>query len=393
MARILFISPTGDFGNGAERSAYELMRHLVAGGHAVCNAYPAFFPSIEPAYRAAMEKAGVMPLCVSGLRWWPDSPIGNAALLADSPEDAKTVAELCAFIRENDIDTVVTNTVNIYHGAIAAREAKAKHIWLIHEFPENEFAYYRSKIGFISDGSDAVFSVAGALNECLSTLFSPRKVGSFFPYVEYAPASLSSADDSKHRLVCMGLITENKNQLELLQAYSLLPAELQNDLDLVFIGSHMGEYQAECEAFVAREGLQRVSFLGFLEKPWTQVGSKDILVLPSKMESFGCVFAEAAMNGTPVIASNCPGHSTVHEIFGAGVIYPLGDANALARAIENAICDYEQVKRAAIEVAPRVREAFSAENAYTEIVAEIARPRKPRWKRGCSLKRARKLSE
>ena len=284
------------------------MRHLVAGGHAVCNAYPAFFPSIEPAYRAAMEKAGVMPLCVSGLRWWPDSPIGNAALLADSPEDAKTVAELCAFIRENDIDTVVTNTVNIYHGAIAAKKARVKHIWLIHEFPLNEFAYYRNKIEFISKSSDAVFSVAGALNEHLSKLFSPCKVGSFLPYVEYAEACKASDDNDKHRLVCIGLITENKNQLELLEAYALLPKELRNDLEVVFIGSHMGEYKIECDAFIERMNLGQVSFLGFCDHPWSQVGAKDIVVLPSKSETFGCVYAEAAMNATPVIASNCSGY-------------------------------------------------------------------------------------
>ncbi len=369
------------------------MRYLVGVGHAVFNAYPAFFPSIEPTYRAAMEQAGVTPLCVAGLRWWPDSPIGDVSLPVDSPADTQTVAALCAFIRENDVDTVITNTVNIYHGVVAAKKAKVKHIWLIHEFPENEFAYYRSKIDFISSGSDAVFSVAGALNDYLSGLFAPRKVGSFFPYVEYAPASLPSADDSKHRLVCMGLITENKNQLELLRAYSLLPAELQNNLELVFIGSHMGSYQAECEEFVACEELRRVSFLGFLENPWAQVGGGDIMVLPSKMETFGCVFAEAVMNGTPVIASNCPGHSTVHKVFGAGSVYPLGDAEALAAAIESAVDNFEQVKRAALEIAPGAREAFSAENAYAEIVAEIARPRKSKWKRGCSLKHARKLSE
>ena len=392
MTAVLFISPTGDFANGAERSAYQLMRYLSGEGHTVFNAYPAYFPSIEPVYRAAMEEAGIQALCVLNLRWWPDSPIGDATIPADSPADVQAVDELAKIIRENNISAVITNTVNIYHGAIAAKKARVKHIWLIHEFPLNEFAYYRNKIEFISKSSDAVFSVAGALNEHLSKLFSPCKVGSFLPYVEYAEACKASDDNDKHRLVCIGLITENKNQLELLEAYALLPKELRNNLEVVFIGSHMGEYKIECDAFIERMNLAQVSFLEFCDHPWSQVGAKDIVVLPSKSETFGCVYAEAAMNATPVIASNCSGYIASHELFNAGTIYPLGDAKALAEAIEYAVCNFEQVKQDALEAAPKARRVFSAEHAYSELLAEIARRDKPRWKWGCGLKRAKELS-
>ena len=392
MAGILFISPTGDFGNGAERSAHKLMSYLVGEGYAVFNAYPAFFPSIESAYRDAMQQAGVEPMRVDGLRWWPDAPIGDATLVADSPADVRTVAELTKIIRENNIDTVITNTVNIYHGAVAARAARVKHIWLIHEFPQKEFAYYQNKVSFIAQASDAVLSVAGALNAHLSELFSPYRVGSFLPCVEYAEASLPVTATSKHRLVCIGLVTENKNQRELLKAYALLPAALRDDLELIFIGDHSGQYKDACDDYIERMNLQGVSFLGFLEHPWTQVGPKDIVVLPSKSETFGCVFAEAAMNGTPVIASSCSGHISSHEIFGIGSIYPLGDVCALSRTIERDICDFEQVKRLALAAAPGARAAFCAKNAYAEIVTEIERPRKLKWRRACSLKRARELS-
>lgn len=452
MKSILFISPTGDFGNGAELSIYQLMKQLVRQGYQVFNTYPSFFPSIEENYRSAFEKIGVVPICVPGLRWWPDSPIGDASLPADSSADKQAVEDLRAIIRQNNITCVLTNTVNTYHGAIAANQENVKHIWLIHEFPEEDFAYYRNKIAFIHDSSDAVFCVAGALNDCLNKLFKPFEVGAFLPYVEHSadchsiannelPNTHNPADTSKptnadqperndslaennrasivaqtsnnaqpsnnarsqniqhspnvspkHRLISIGLITENKNQLELLEAYSLLPQKIQENLEVVFIGAKMDEYQARCNEFIQRSNLERISFSGFQDNPWAYVCANDIVVLTSKSETFGCVYAEAIINGTPVIASNNAGYETVHNYFDAGTLYLLGNAEALANTIESTLENFTEIKQKSIELAPKARAIYNAENAYSEILTEIARNNKPRHKWGCNLKKANKLT-
>ncbi len=448
---ILFISPTGDFGNGAERSIYQLMKQLVRLGYQVFNAYPSFFPSIEENYRSAFEEIGVVPICVPGLRWWPDSPIGDALLPADSPADEQAVEALCAIIRQNDITCVLTNTVNIYHGAIATKQENVKHIWLIHEFPEEDFAYYRNKIAFIHNSSDAVFCVAGALNDCLNKLFKPFEVGAFLPFVEHSVDCHSIADNKlsntnnpadaskptnadqpeknsslagnnrasivaqtsnnaqpsdnthpqnaqrspnvspKHRLISIGLITENKNQLELLEAYSLLPQKIQENLEVVFIGAKIDEYQAHCDEFIQHSNLERISFLGFQDNPWVYACANDIVVLTSKSETFGCVYAEAVINGTPVIASNNAGYETIHNHFDTGTLYPLGNTEALANTIESTLQNFAEIKQEAVNLAPKARAIYNAENAYSEILTEIARNNKPRHKWGCNLKKANKL--
>ena len=318
-------------------------------------------------------------------------PVPTLTPPPDSPSDKQAIEILRNAIRDNGVDVVISNTVNVYHGAIAAELEKVRHIWLIHEFPEQDFAYYRNKIKFISNHSDAVLSVAGALNSRLFPLFWPRKIGSFLPYVDLDERTGANQGKTAKRLVSIGLITDNKNQIELLKAYSLLADDIRSTLEVVFVGANVPDYKAVCDGFIRENGLERVSYLGFQDKPWDCVTDSDILILPSKSEAFPCVFAEAAANGIPIIASNNPGHSTAHDYFGVGTLYPLGDAEALAHAITSMGSDFKEAKSSALEARSSVRTAFSAKNAFSEIVREVESSKRPRRKRHYGSFRLNKL--
>ena len=61
----------------------------------------------------------------------------------------------------------------------------------------------------------------------------------------------------------------------------------------------------------------------------------DVLVVPSlnSTETFGLVQIEAMMRGTPTVASNLPGVRQPPTMTGMGEVVPIGDADALAKAI------------------------------------------------------------
>ncbi len=477
---ILFISPTGDFSNGAEQSIFQLMSYLACEGNHVFNAYPTYSPQAEADYCKTLKNAGVMPLRIPELRWWPDAPGGDINTPPNAPNDLKAVETIRQIIRENHIDIVITNTVNIYHGALASEAERVRHIWLIHEYPEGEFGYYRNKIKFISSHSDAIFCVVGTAQKTLKHLFKWRSVGSFLPFTnpgesegEVAPSlmnskeseakwtlpsvnssetkagsSLSSAsfdkaeiktgeeaelihtDCTTGRVVSIGLLSERKNQLELLRAYDILikkgasslkteglpegsrlmslepnpqSSDFQNlklnsqnpdlqNLELVFIGGTENDnYKQQCDDFIAKNSLTNVSFMGFRENPWAYVSENDLIVLTSKSETFGCVYTEALMNGIPVIVSNNPGFSLVNSLFGAGKLYPLGQSEALANTIKTVLNNFEAEKELALATAPKVRLAFKPENAYAEIIAKINCNKKPRRKKHYSSTQLNKL--
>src|SRR5262249_29262801 len=69
----------------------------------------------------------------------------------------------------------------------------------------------------------------------------------------------------------------------------------------------------------------------------TLLAAADALVLPSEREAFGIVFLEAWAAGLPVVGADIP---VVREVVGdAGVLFPPGDAGALAVRIDELLAD------------------------------------------------------
>lgn len=90
----------------------------------------------------------------------------------------------------------------------------------------------------------------------------------------------------------------------------------------------------------------------------------DTLVLPSvnRYEAFGMVQLEAMQSGARVLASNLPGVRTIVQNTGNGEVVPLGDASALAQAMERMILTQGEVTRS--EVRSRALEAYPLRRFY-----------------------------
>lgn len=92
----------------------------------------------------------------------------------------------------------------------------------------------------------------------------------------------------------------------------------------------------------------------------------DVLVIPSlnSTESFGLVQIEAMINGAPVVSSNLPGVRQPVTMTGMGQVVPIGDHEALARAIIEVLDNHEQYQRPAGVIA----DSFSPQQTATEYV-------------------------
>jgi glycosyltransferase involved in cell wall biosynthesis len=88
---------------------------------------------------------------------------------------------------------------------------------------------------------------------------------------------------------------------------------------------------------------QHWSFLGVLSpvEMTAFFQESEVIVLPSlnSTESYGMVQVESLLCDTPVIASNLPGVRVPVNITGSGLIVPVADAQALARAILDVLED------------------------------------------------------
>jgi glycosyltransferase involved in cell wall biosynthesis len=131
----------------------------------------------------------------------------------------------------------------------------------------------------------------------------------------------------------------------LLGAMAGLLADLPR-IKVLFAGQYedvMGEeaYYERLMPSIDALGDEHWEFLGILDQSEMPdfYAACDVLVVPSlnSTESFGLVQVEAMLCGTPSIASNLPGVRQPPLMTGMGEVTPIGDAGALAEAIERII--------------------------------------------------------
>jgi glycosyltransferase involved in cell wall biosynthesis len=361
MKNILFVSPTGTLDNGAEISIFYLMDILVQRGNKVINVAPGYQGEDKKSYKDKFEVSGIETHILSaGKWWWEDAPGGL-------PENEKVrafyyrenIAQIRRLIRENNIDLVVTNTVNMFQGAIAAACESIPHFWLIHEFPENEFAYYLDKIDFIEEYSEEIYSVTGLLNQNLNSLFQNKEIKNFIPYSKVDTSPLKKGE--KIRFVSVGRLTERKNQMELLQAYH---KSGKTDVELLLVGAQDEDYKSKCLRYIKKHNLKNVKLTGHLDQPWEALTDKDIFVSSSAMETFGLVYIEALLKGLPVVISDNPGYESAYDIFQEGEKYHLGDIEELSEILLRSLANFEAQKENSINKIPEVREKYSLEFVY-----------------------------
>jgi glycosyltransferase involved in cell wall biosynthesis len=143
---------------------------------------------------------------------------------------------------------------------------------------------------------------------------------------------------------------------DLISAAARLPRDEAWELRL--IGD--GPLRLELEALVDERGLRdRVRFLGFRntgELP-ALFGDIDIMVMPSRFEPRGLVAIEAMAAGAAVIVSSAtgvwgPGDAVEHGR--SGLVYPVGDIDALAKCLRRLMSDGALRARLASKAQTRV---------------------------------------
>jgi glycosyltransferase involved in cell wall biosynthesis len=97
--------------------------------------------------------------------------------------------------------------------------------------------------------------------------------------------------------------------------------------------------------------------------------SVSVAVVPSLYEPLAGVVMEAMSCGLPVVASNVGGFPDMIEHQKSGLLFPVGDAAALARAIGLLLADTELKGRLGIGARKRVEQTFSLERRRSGLLA------------------------
>jgi glycosyltransferase involved in cell wall biosynthesis len=127
----------------------------------------------------------------------------------------------------------------------------------------------------------------------------------------------------------VGRLASRKDQETLIRAFSLIHQSYPA-LRLTIYGD--GPYRERLERIISSERLQdHVSLSGNITHVQEALLQADLFVFPSRYEGFPNALCEAMAIGLPVIASNCSGNTTVVQDGINGLLFPVGDVQALAQ--------------------------------------------------------------
>lgn len=136
------------------------------------------------------------------------------------------------------------------------------------------------------------------------------------------------------KVAIVGVVCNQKNQLELLQAQSVLH-EQGIEIDTYIIGTNKKEYLRQVEAYVQEHGLsQYVHIMGHQDDVFAVLKEMNLGVVSATDEAFGRTTIEFMLMKMPVVVSDSGANAELIRNGQDGYVYSSEDANALAETIK-----------------------------------------------------------
>jgi glycosyltransferase involved in cell wall biosynthesis len=190
------------------------------------------------------------------------------------------------------------------------------------------------------------------------------------------PAPIAPGTPTGGSLLCVGVVAAHKGQDTLVEALAELGSGPWTCTVAGSVATAPG-FAQRVAAQAARAGLsERIAWAGVLgpDELDGAYARADLLVAPSRAESYGIAVGEALRRGIPVIASRVGGIPEAARPSEAAVLVPPGNAPALSHALRRWIEDpalRARMSAAAVRAAPRRRGWSDTANEVHSVLAEL----------------------
>ena len=213
-------------------------------------------------------------------------------------------------------------------GRLARRAPRHRLVTTVH----NEY----QRGAFLMGASDLTISVSAAVDQAMGrrgvpaarrrvvhngVIGSPRRRA----IAEVAPIAIDG-----RAILALGAVSQRKGSDVLVAAFEKI-ADDYPDVSVFFVGNP--DWSEVVEHARALPCADRIHFVGLDREPAKYLKAVSMMVLPSRRDPFPLVLLEAREAGVPIIASGVDGIPEALDHGKAGILFPVGDADALAAAI------------------------------------------------------------
>lgn len=257
-------------------------------------------------------------------------------------------------------------------GVVVARAAGCRLLWSVHEVfgsgPETRL------FGRLLRQAD----IRVACSEYVASQFSPGSFRVIHSGTDVSVGARKLGSTGCTTVICVGRLNRWKGQDALLRAFARLPNELRQASRLLLVGGPFaGDPSVADELLSLTRALRlenEVQMLGERADAQALMGQADLVVVPSqKPEPFGMVVIEGMALGRAVIATTPGGPAEVITDGQDGILVPVGDEDALSRALERLLSNVDEARQLG-ERARVTAQRFSggaAAEQYRQVYLEV----------------------
>jgi len=304
----------------------------------------------------------------------------------------KLVYQLRKLIKHKRIDVAHSHLMRMNtHTAVAARLAGIPGIGLIHGIMEEEL----TPIGRIYTRLAAAFNrktvvVSETVRKQYVTTYGVKEAKTMTIYNAFDESRIAClpsratlegfrseyvCPEGKPTLAAIGNIREVKGYRYLIDAVEQLRASYP-DIRLLIAGNDVHVDADALRTQITELGLEdQVKFLGVYTDIATLLAVADIYVNSSLHEGFSLTTVEAMAGGLPVVATRCGGPEDIVIDGQTGLLTPVADSTALARALRQLLDDSEAAEQMGRAGKKRAFDVFSMANfieKYQELYCKLA---------------------
>jgi glycosyltransferase involved in cell wall biosynthesis len=251
-------------------------------------------------------------------------------------------------------DLVVTNSIVLGIVARACVTLHLPHMWWLHEFATEDHNLRFDWGDFLTariarNSCTRAFANSDAVARKFAGWLGADRVGRVDYYIKPLPPAEAPAFDppGAFHLALAGSLNPQKGQDDAIRAAGRLAAA-GRDVHLHLFGTGGRGFTARLKALAQAEGVGgRVHFHGHVGDVPARMARADAVLVTSRCEAFGRVTVEAMRAGMPVVGTSSGGTPELVADGQRGLLYPPGDAAALASRIARLMDDPADAARLA----------------------------------------------
>jgi glycosyltransferase involved in cell wall biosynthesis len=333
--RIIFLSHGNNL-NGAERCLAEAVRGLTQEGHDVGVVVPSE-GDLAPVLRGFGAAVVIVPH-----RWW----VHHGRTQLTWRQKAKNTAHyfvaanrIRRVIRGMNSQILITNTIAIPTGALAAKLCRIPHIWYLHEFGKKDHNFVfdletRFSFWFINHTSAKVIVNSKSVFSYFQRYIPSTKLSLVSYSVDVTLPQIPASLPPGFNVVMAATIAPGKGQHEAIEAVHILRSKGLN-IQLTLVGGHNPAYSTRIRELIKKYDLcDAVHILGHSDRPLSYLSAADVVLVCSSNEAFGRVTVEAMKLSKPVIGAYAAGTQELIQDGLTGLFYESGNVEQLAEKIE-----------------------------------------------------------